>query len=757
MLRPIVAALALALPARAATPPPAAHSARPDQVIADAVYLQETGRQWPVAGPGIESVTVHGGSVLALSLNTLFAVDGTNLVRVTSNSPARSRLVSLNGTLFATGPEGLHRLGEGKWQRLHAGPVQDVVRFRGETVFAAGDRLLRLRGAAVSALVTNAAPYRPRRLVVQHETLWLLGEGRLAAMDRGRFGGLDVYGFPADQGWEFGRLPSPETRDVVALDGALWIGTRRGMAQLRGMTLHPVAGEQGLPFEDVTCLAAGSDGDLWMGTADGVVRRTRAGEFHAFAGHRWLPNDRVHGIAVEGRSAWVATAGGLAEIRLEPFTLARKAAWYEHHLEKWGQKRLGFTHKLEWDDALGEFVREVSDNDGGYTGDYLAAQCYRWAVTKDPAARAEATNTFHALRWLVRMTGIPGFPARSAWAKGERGHKAGHGSGGYAAEWHDTADGNFEWKGDTSSDEVASHFYAVALFMDLVAQGAELDQARRHLASMADHLIDHGWRLIDIDGQPTRWGRWDPDYLATDEGRFDRGLLAVELLSFMKTAADITGEDRFSKAYERLVQLGYPGWTLRQRSTHPPEDIAHFEDQLAYWSWWNLLRREMNPDLRALYRRGHERSHEITRIERNPFFLFLYGALTGNDCEPAAAVAHLREWPLDLRVWSFRNSHRADLRPPPGLLPHKGGVRAFSPREHQPMRWDAWTMQEDGGTGGRDVAEPGGWLLAYWMGRFHGYITAPVTSDPRLATASPDDVPAGGARPYEGPPRPPVP
>jgi hypothetical protein len=73
------------------------------------------------------------------------------------------------------------------------------------------------------------------------------------------------------------------------------------------------------------------------------------------------------------------------------------------------------------------------------------------------------------------------------------------------------------------------------------------------------------------------------------------------------------------------------------------------------------------------------------------------------------------------------------------------------------MRWDAWTMQEDGGTGGRDVAEPGGWLLAYWMGRYHGYITAPVTSDPRLATATPDDVPAGGARPYEGPPRPPVP
>ena len=304
---------------------------------------------------------------------------------------------------------------------------------------------------------------------------------------------------------------------------------------------------------------------------------------------------------------------------------------------------------------------------------------------------------------------------------------------------------------------MASHFYAVSLFLELVAQGAEVDQARRHLGGIAGHLLDHGWRLIDVDGQPTRWGRWDPAYLATDEGRFDRGLQAVELLSFMKTAADVTGEARFHDAYGRLVGMGYPGWTLRQRSTHPPEDIAHFEDQLAYWSWWNLLRRETDPELRALYLRGHERSHEITRIERNPFFLFLYGALTGHDCEPSAAVRHLREWPLDLRVWSFANSHRADLRPPPGLLPHKGGIRAFSPREHQPMRWDAWTMQEDGGAGGRDVAEPGGWLLAYWMGRYHGYITAPQTKEPALVGARPEEIPAGGARRYEGPPRPLVP
>src|SRR5258706_10231300 len=104
------------------------------------------------------------------------------------------------------------------------------------------------------------------------------------------------------------------------------------------------------------------------------------------------------------------------------------------------------------------------------------------------------------------MTGIAGFPARAVWAKSERGHKAMHGSGGYPAEWHDTRDGNFEWKGDTSSDELCSHFYAVGLFLELVAQGDEIRQAKTHLTRIADHLIEHGWQLLDSDGKPTRWG-----------------------------------------------------------------------------------------------------------------------------------------------------------------------------------------------------------------------------------------------------------
>jgi len=87
---------------------------------------------------------------------------------------------------------------------------------------------------------------------------------------------------------------------------------------------------------------------------------------------------------------------------------------------------------------------------------------------------------------------------------------------------------------------------------------------------------------------------------------------------------------------------------------------------------------------------------------------------------------------LDLRVWSYQNSHRTDLKTPAGYVALNGGTRTFPPRETEPLRWDHWLMQADGGAGGRDVVEPSAWLVAYWMGRYHGFIAAPTVSEPEL-------------------------
>src|SRR5690606_26942404 len=79
---------------------------------------------------------------------------------------------------------------------------------------------------------------------------------------------------------DWGELPSTNTRDMLAQGSRLYVTTDRGLAVLRGMALTALRGPDGLPYEDTTCLAEGFDGDLWIGTTRGAVRKTRDNEFH---------------------------------------------------------------------------------------------------------------------------------------------------------------------------------------------------------------------------------------------------------------------------------------------------------------------------------------------------------------------------------------------------------------------------------------------------------------------------------------------
>jgi len=728
-------------------------AARLWQPVSDEVYLQEIGRKVAATAP-LTSAAVFDGTVYAGSTNGLYQLDGSELVEVKMLRKPINRLVTAKGALWAITSPGLYLHQHGAWKKISDEQISDVCDHLGEVVVCGGSRLWRATEDALEPLTALQSPFGITRVVSFAETLYVHGPGRLTIFDGDRFGARNVWKWGAEEVWDWGDLPSKTTRDVLGLDGRLYIATDRGLGILRGMSLTQVRGEQGLCYENTTCLAKGFGSDLWIGTTRGAIRHT-SGRYHYFAGLRWLPDDHVNAIASTDRAVFIATDKGLGIIEYEPYTLLKKAAYYERHLDEWGQKRLGLVHKLEWDEELKEFVREAGDNDGGYSCDYLAAESYRYAVTKSPEARREAVNTFQAIRWLLAMTGVPGFPARSVWAKGERGHKAARGSGEAAAEWHDTKDGLFEWKGDTSSDEICAHFYAITLFLELAAQGEEIAQAKTFLASVAGHVMDHGWKLIDLDGKPTRWGRWDPEYFGqAGEGNAARGLNALEILSFIKTAQVLTSEPKFTQGYRELVKLGYPEYTLRQKCTFPPGDILQFLDHLAFLCYPNLLKYETDPKLRSLYRRSFERSWEIERIEQVPWFNFIYGMLTGNDCETEPAVAHLREWPLDLVIYSYQNSHRADLHTAPGYVAYSGGTRAFSPREREPMLWDNWSMKADGGTGGNDVVQPSSWLLAYWMGRYHGFIEPPTATDAALVRVERKPQRVLGAKPYAGPARP---
>src|SRR5690606_23508014 len=59
------------------------------------------------------------------------------------------------------------------------------------------------------------------------------------------------------------------------------------------------------------------------------------------------------------------------------------------------------------------WLPEDDDNDGEYTGMYLAMESFRYAATQDPKARENAGKAFRFLKYLQEVTGTPGFFART--------------------------------------------------------------------------------------------------------------------------------------------------------------------------------------------------------------------------------------------------------------------------------------------------------------------------------------------------------
>ena len=734
--------------------------------VADEPYLQEIGEKIVTDKP-TTAIAVYQESVHVV-VGGILKVLREGVLKDAPGAPAGiKRLRSLGGALWAAAENGTYRFTGNAWVRVDEKPFVDFCFHLGQVHGATREDIFRFESGKFvnikpaggylendttvimedgTQVLTDPVEIAPvERIASYSGTLYLLRHGGLALLE-----GKTFVENPVD----WGMMPSRVTRDMLALGSRLFVATDREVAVLRGMALTTLRGSDGLPYEDTTCLAEGFDGDLWIGTTRGAIRKT-GDAYHYFGAQRWLPGDYVRDIAVSGNAVYLATDGGIGIIRYEPYTLAKKAAHFERELEDWNFKRLGFVHKLYWSGDQDGWLREISDNDGGHTAHYLAAMTFKYAATGDEKARAEAVEAFKAMAWLDDITPKPGFIARSIWSvKSDKGQRSRHGSGGLPAKWYPTEDGLWIWKGDTSSDEVNGHMYSVSLFHDLAAKGAEKERAAKHIANIASHIMDNGWVLRDMDGKPTRWGRWDPEYLQRPYGIESRGLNGMEAQTYVQTAHALTGDAKYQAGLEQLLKWRYHTYTVRQKLTFPPDSVVPWDDELAFRCYHPLLRYAKDPELRSIYLRSLERHWEVMRMQQVPFFNFIYGALTGNDCEAPQAAQHLREWSLDLVSHSYHNSHRSDLASRPGYVPYMGGTRAISPRETGPEWGSRSALEYDGGGGGRGVTPPIGWLEDYWMGRYYGFIEPPRTQDEKLTTVQPRAKKPRGAAPYAGPPRP---
>jgi hypothetical protein len=504
-------------------------------------------------------------------------------------------------------------------------------------------------------------------------------------------------------------------------DEYLYIATSKGISRFNGREewLNITGSKGGLPFEDVLAVAV-QGGRLWAGMTIGAARYDGS-EWDYLQGNEYLLDDRVNAVAVApDGSTWLGTPAGITRVEYRMMTLAQKAA----HFERATRER-HVRHGLVSDSTLarpGDLSTNrlsTSDNDGLWTAMYIAAECYRYGAAGDQEARQFARQSLDALMFLEGVNEIPGFISRS-FARPDEPHGKG--------EWdHITSDGDWRWKGDTSSDEVVGHYYAYSIYYDICAEGDEKEQIREKVRLITDYIMDNDYYLIDTDGQPTTWGKWNFHKPLYRRFRYwDRGLNSLEILSHLKTAFHITGDSKYQDAYMELaLEHDYARFTVRQK-INIPTLINHSDDELAFLSYYPLLKYEDDPVLLNYYRKSIKRSWQIEKPERCPLWNFIYGAVMpeGTDFGLEDAVATLKSISLDLVKRDHKNSHRADISLKP-FHDRFGKIQSevvLPPDQRSVMKWNGNPYVLDTGKAG--MAEEAGtfWLLPYWMGRYYGFI-----------------------------------
>src|SRR5262245_13522410 len=319
--------------------------------------------------------------------------------------------------------------------------------------------------------------------------------------------------------------------------------------------------ELALPIPQITVYTQNGEGAHWIGTPSGAIRHNVFTEipwdtglpfkshsdkrlkFEYFAGKRWLPDDQVTGIGFEkspSEVVWIETPKGFSRIEYKQMTLAEKSkAFVERVRARHVRHGLTADSLLRVPGDLSSNQMVSSDNDGLWTQMYIAAEAFRYKGAGEADALANAKQGFEPMLRLEEITGIPGFHARSFIKIGEDIQPN-------DGEWHNTPDGKWRWKGDTSSDEIVGHYFGYAVYYDLVADEAEKLKIRGVVTRMTDHILNNNYQLIDVDGKRTRWGWWAPEDIWADPD--ETGLRALHLLSHLRVAHHLTGNPAFAQA-----------------------------------------------------------------------------------------------------------------------------------------------------------------------------------------------------------------
>ena len=665
-------------------------------------------------------VTDYNDNVHVLTNRGFYRVSGNALVRDVRFRPLADKI-----PLDVVAQEGsghLFYLYEDKWlTNGYAGVPYLTLPQKGRftRLAVAADGTVLLAGATGIALARNG---RLTECAAPQGTLQQI------AVHNGRFYALTDKGIYRLAGEKFEQLHSVQNARAIAFrNNDVMVATGNGYYGISSATGDSsVSIRQRVPVPDINALIV-VNGRVWAGTREGAFTEDSASLYRYYASRRWLNENDVKSMAADSEgNVYLLTPTGLNQVSFPAHTLAQKAAYFERKIRE-RHIRYGFIANLHLSapgDA-GTSQMADTDNDGLWTAFYLGSQAFRYGVTHEPKAKRYAWEGFEAFERILSVNQLKGFPSRTFERKGYKNSDP--------ERWRNSPDPEWEWKGHTSSDEFVAYIWIAAVLHEMVA---ETPDEKQRVATFIDkimtHIIDNKYYLVDVDGKPTLWGRWNPEYINWyPETIGDRKLGSTTIIAGLQLAHTLTGKKKYKDEATRLMDkhgylknilIDYRKITYTEGYKHMGIDMGtggwnHSDDEMAFLTYWVLYRYAFNDQLKQQYA-GVIRNHwELERPEKNAVWnLITLG--TAGDYDADATLWWMRTFPMDLVTWTIKNSNRKDITLLPANFREQTTERLI-PLDEQPVhRHNANAFNLDGGRGGATELAGDEFLLPYWMARY---------------------------------------
>ena len=534
-------------------------------------------------------------------------------------------------------------------------------------------------------------------------------------------------------------------------DKELAIGTNEGFLTINftGEIITPKNDQ--LPWPELTAIEQIND-QLWFGSTKGAFMLKDDGKFNYYYGERWLPGKIVKDLSPGPQnSVLVLTHQGLGQICFKEMTLEEKALFYEKQVRQ-RHIRYGINSDASRlsDHKLSTAQNGDAASDNLWTGMYLGSQLFRYLATNSEEAKQNCYETFEAMERIHQITGIEGLFGRTfersgyhEFKKEYRDYVENYWYEGYnnSISWQHASDPEWDWRATASSDQTVGQMFALMLVAEYIDDEEWRQRAITLLDNLMSYIVENNFMLIDADGKPSLWGRWNPEYVNRFDTMIgDRKLYSSNMIAFLQAAFHFTGKEIYrQKAFELMNDHAYLENLMRPISKIGPapesadewskmlsSEWNHSDDEMYFLAYWGLYPYAFNDTLREHCRAAIKDHWEYERPEKNALWNFCYAMTGAQNFDLEESIWHLKEFPLDMIQYKITNSHRKDIQLIESGFRGQTTTEVLPPDERPELKHNRNLFNLDGSDRNAELSAGDTFLLPYWMGRFLGIISPPA-------------------------------